>query len=428
MKEQDKQVQLKNYNRRTVLNYIRKNQTATKAGLSAVTGLTFMAIKKILEELEELNLIRCDQKETCGMGRKAVSYAINENYKYTVGIHINKYSTSIALLNLRGKILQIERYSMERDFFNQSEFVELVRNSVESVIAKSGVAKEDVLGIGVGTPGPVDCENGIILTPPNIPVLSYLPLKEILEGKTGLPVYVNKDTNVIAFGEYWYGDFEECSNLVYIDVDMGIGSGLIMDGKINVGANSMAGEFGHITIDVNGPLCNCGNRGCLEAMSSGIAVLREMKEQLEKEEAHPLYEKRNDLTIEDVFAMVEKKDLLTISILNRSAFYLGIAVSNLINILDPQMIILGGILIQNYPRYFSIVQDVANDRKVKGAKENNMAISTLKENAGVIGAAEIVADHFFGERVNEVFVKSDKTIEISDHFETEKDGIVSKQG
>ena len=135
-------------------------------------------------------------------------------------------------------------------------------------------------------------------------------------------------------------------------------------------------------------------------------MLRELKSQLVKEPGHPLYEKRESLVIEDVFEMAEKKDLLTISILNQSAFYVGVAISNLINILDPQIIILGGILIQKYPRYFDIVSNVANARKVKGAKENLLAISKLGENAGVIGAGEIVADNFFNELVNEVFSRN----------------------
>lgn len=408
MDKQNKQVQLKNYNRRTVLSYIRKNGTVTKSGLASVTGLTFMAIKKILEELEELQLIRCDQLETGGMGRKAVSYAINENYKYSVGIHINKFITSIALLNIRGQIVEIDQYSMKQEFSNQSEFMDIVIASVEQVIKKAGVDKSEVLGIGVGVPGPVDCEAGIVLTPPNFPMLAYLPLKEILEEKTGFPVFVNKDTNVIAFAEYWYGCRKDCTNLVYVDIDMGIGSGLIIDSKLNVGSNGIAGEFGHITIDINGPVCNCGNKGCLEAMSSGIAVLRDLSQQLIKEKNHPLYEKRDELVIEDIFKMAGKKDLLTISILNQSAFYAGVAISNLINIFDPQMIVLGGILIQKYPRYFSIVQDVANARKVKGAKENVMVESKLKEHAGVIGAGEIVVDDFFNNKVNELFIKNEK--------------------
>ena len=403
MADQNNQVQLKNFNRRTVLGYIRRNGTATKAGLASATGLTFMAIKKILAELQELNLIRDGQMESGGMGRKAVSYVINESYRYTIGIHINKFITGIALLNLRGQILAIERYSMDKEFENQNDFVTMLAEAVDRVIEKSGVKRDDILGIGVGAPGPLDCESGVILTPPNMPMLDYLPLKETLEGRTGFPVFLNKDTNVIAFAEYWYRNNRDCSNLAYVEVDMGIGSGLIIDGKLNIGANCIAGEFGHITIDINGPLCNCGNRGCLEAMSSGIAVLRMLGEQLENQKDHPLYHKRNALTIEDVFEMTDKKDLLTISILNRSAFYVGVAVSNLINTFDPEMIILGGILIQKYPMYFNIVQDVANQRKVKGAKENYMAVSVLGENAGVIGAGEIVTDHFFNQFVNEVF-------------------------
>lgn len=406
MSEQNNQVQLKNYNRRTVLNYIRKNGTATKAGLAGVTGLTFMAIKKILAEFEELNLIRSDQMESGGIGRKAVSYAVNENYRYIIGIHINKFITSIALMNLCGQVIEMERHSMNQDFSGQNEFVDMLVSSIEKIIEKTGFVREEILGIGIGAPGPVDCDNGIILTPPNMPILRYLPLKETLEERVGFPVFLHKDTNVIAVGEYWCGETKECSNLAYVDVDMGIGSGLIIDGKLNVGANSIAGEFGHITLDVNGPLCNCGNHGCLEAMSSGIAVLKEFSKKLEKEENHPLYAKRNALAIEDVFEMAESKDLLAISILNQSAFYMGVAISSLINILDPEIVILGGIMIQKYPRYFSIVKDVADSRKVKGAKENRMMISTLEENAGVIGAGEIVADNFFNELVNEVFVKN----------------------
>lgn len=406
MTEQTNQIRLKNFNRRSVLNYIRKNKTATKAGLANATGLTFMAIKKILEELETLNLIRPDEMSKGGMGRHAASYAVNENYKYSIGIHINKYATRVAVLNLRGEIRAVEEISMEKDFSNQNAFVETLTSCVEKLILQERLKKEDILGIGIGAPGPVDSENGVILTPPNIPMLSYLPLKEVLERKTGFPVYLHKDTNAIAFGEYWYGEGKPYEDMVYIDVDMGIGSGLIIDGKLIIGANGIAGEFGHIVIDFNGPVCNCGNRGCLEAMSSGIAILKELAGQLEQEPGHPLYAKRNSLVIEDIFRMTEQNDLLTISILNQSASYMGIAVSNLINIMDPQVIIMGGIISRKYPRYFEIVKSVAESRKVKGARENKFRLSGLKENAGVIGAGEIVSDHFFSEMVDEVFIRN----------------------
>lgn len=406
MGDQSSQVQLKNYNRRTVLNYIRRNKTATKAGLASVTGLTFMAIKKILEELESLSLIRCADVERGTSGRRSAAYAVNETYRFTIGIHINKFVTSVAVLDLCGRIQAVERYSMEQEFQNQNTFVEKLVYEIGKVIKKSGVDRSRILGVGVGVPGPVDIVNGVILTPPNMPMLSYLPLKEILEEKTGFAVRVHKDTNVIAFGEYWYGEVKECYDLVYVDLDMGIGSGMIIDGRLNTGANNIAGEFGHMIIDVDGPLCNCGNKGCLEAMSSGLAVLKELGSQLEKEPEHPLHGKRDRLVIEDVFEMAEKKDLLTISILNRSAYYVGIAISNMINFMDPQQIILGGLLIQKYPRYFDIVANVANARKVKGARDNLLTVSKLGKDAGVIGAGEIMTDYFFNETVNEVFEKN----------------------
>lgn len=403
MREQEKQVQLKNHNRRTVLSYIRKNHTVTKAELASVTGLTFMAIKKILEELEDLELVKTDKKKISSTGRKAVSYTINETYKYTVGVHVNKYHTSMALMNLEGTIIQSRRYPMENQLSGQNEFVGKLAQELEELIRNSQIGKERILGIGVGVPGPVDCRNGVILTPPNMGFLNYLPLKEILEKRLGYPVDVYKDTNVIAFGEYWHGGEKGGEDLIYIDVDMGIGSGMIIDGNLTLGINGMAGEFGHVVVDVNGPRCNCGNRGCLEAMSSGIAALRELEMQLEQNPSHPLYEKKNQLVMEDIFLMAERKDVLTISILNQCAYYMGVAISSLIHLMDPPKVVLGGILIQKYPMYFDIVCNVVNTKKMKGTGKNLLMVSELGLDAGVIGAGEIVAGRFFGDTVNEIF-------------------------
>ena len=406
MIDQLDRIRLKNYNRRTVLNYIRKHHLATRAGLASVTGLTFMAIKKILEELEALDLIHCregEDRKKGSVGRRAVSYALNESCHYTVGIHINRFATSVGLLDMSGNILFKKQRPMREEPQSQRIFVEQIVADVLETVGQAGAEREKILGIGVGVPGPVDTKHGIVLTPPNIQVLRYLPLKEILERRTGLPVYVQKDTNVIAFGEYWHGQSEEVSDLTYIDADMGIGSGMVIAGMIKEGANGMAGEFGHSTIDPDGPLCNCGNRGCLEAMSSGIAILKEMEAQSGQNCSHSLHGKKERPDIEDVFELAEKQDVTAISALNRSAFYMGIAVCNLINVWDPQKIILGGILVQRYPRYFSIVKDVVASRRLKGTKESGMELSALGENAGMIGAGEVVADHFFNEMVNEVF-------------------------
>lgn len=407
MEKNHKQIQLKNYNRRTVLNYIRKNKRATKSELAAVTGLTFMAIKKILEELMALELIREAELEKGCSGRCSAAYAINEAYRYVIGIHINRFTTRIALLNLGGTIITEESFLVDPELKEQSLFVEELVKRIRKITESEITEKENILGIGIGVPGPVNIEEGMLLTPPNMPALSYLPLKDVIEERTGFPVRLQKDTNVMALGEYWNKGAEDCCELIYIDVDMGIGSGMLVDGKLNLGYHRMAGEFGHMIIDVDGPLCNCGNRGCLEALSSGIAVLRELKHQLlTGQESHPLYQKRNALVMEDVFEMIEQKDLLTISILNRSAFYMGVAAANLINFMDPHVIVFGGIMIQHYPQYINIVSDVVDSKKVNGAKKNILTVSRLGAKAGVIGAGQIMIDGFFQETVNRVFEKN----------------------
>lgn len=406
MKVQDSQIQLKNYNRRMVLHYIRRNVHATKAGLASVTGLTFMAIKKILEELESLDLIRTDELEIGGVGRRAATYMINEKFGYMVGIHVNVFRTKAAIMDMHGKILESESCDMSQSITEPEEFVKMIETLANGVIERSGADKDKILGVGLGVPGPVDSNEGIVLTPPNLPVLRYLPLKQILEEKLGYKTYLNKDTNAIAMGEYWRGAGIGYSNIVYVDVDMGIGSGLVVNGKLNQGANCFAGEFGHITLDINGPLCNCGNKGCLEAIGSGLSVLREYRERILENPEHPLYVRRDVLTIQDILDASEKNDLLSISLLNKSAFYVGVAVNSLVNILDPSLVIMGGILIQKCPRYYEVAKDAALSRRMKGVRENEIVISKLKGNAGVLGAGEMVAEHFFEEVVNQILAKN----------------------
>ncbi len=386
--------QLKHFNRRAMLHYIRKNPPVTKGDLSKVTGLTFMAINKIFAEMEALGLIRKDAMTSGGPGRNAATYTINEQYGYTIGIHINAYRTAVALLDLHGTILEKESLAME-GVQAQDRFVQELARMVLSVIQKGGLEISQVFGIGVGAPGPVDTELGVILMPPNISLLHYLPLKQALERSVGLPVFVQKDTNAIALGEYWHGMGKNYSDLVYLDIDMGIGGGLVIEGNVRQGSGNIAGEIGHIILQNDGPLCNCGNRGCLEAMSSALAILRDLAQALADHPEHPLFSKKHTLSIEDLLKAMEEEDMLVVELLHKSAYNTGVALRNLINMLDPQLVILGGVLVREYPRYFAIARDVTLSLMMKGSKEKTVFKREVNTDMGVIGSAEIVADHFF---------------------------------
>lgn len=400
----DQQIMLKNINRISLLNFIRRNRQATKAGLSTVTGLTFMAIKKIMEELMSLNLVREDSFETRGLGRKAVTYAINENYGYTAGLHVNIFQTTAAVLDIGGKTLATKTLDMKDAADSQTAFLNQLVELVNSTIEESGCPREKLLGLGMGVPGPVDSREGRVLAPPNFALLRYLPLREIMAEKLGINAILQKDTNAIAMGEFWRGHGAGYNTMCYIDADMGIGSSMIINGRIYEGSNCVAGEFGHITLDLNGPLCNCGNHGCLEAMASGLAALKELANAMDS--SHPLYAKRDNLTIRDMLSAARRNDPLCISILNKSAYYMGVAVSSLVNILDPEIIILGGILPQEYAPYFQIVKETMLSKRFQGAQENRILPAALNGTAGAVGAGELVTDHFFTTLVSEVLLKN----------------------
>ncbi len=389
--------QLKHINRRAMLHYIRKNPPVTKGDLAKVTGLTFMAINKIFAEMEALGLIRKDAMTQGGPGRNAATYTINEQYGYTIGIHINAYRTAVALLDLHGTILQKMSVLMAT-ITEQDRFVDELARMVRSVIENGKIEPSSVFGIGVGSPGPVDTELGVILMPPNIPLLHYLPLKQALEKTTGLPVFLHKDTNAIALGEYWHGMGKTYNDLVYLDIDMGIGGGLVFDGKVRQGSGNIAGEIGHMILQAEGPQCNCGNRGCLEAMSSALAILRDLSHVLSDHPEHPLFHRRHVLSLDDLLNAIKEGDMLVVPLLHRSAYNTGIAVRNIINMLGPQLVILGGLLVKEYPRYFAIARDVTLSHMMKGSKEETVIKSETNADMGLIGSAEIVADHFF-ERV-----------------------------
>lgn len=400
------EIQLKYINRRSVLKYIRRNEIVTKTSLAEATGLTFSAVKKILDELEKLKLVQCGKMHSDCVGRNSVTYALNADYRFAVGIYINRKNTSVAIVNLGGKILFREDINFDYGGITQQKFVESVIHTVVQLIERSGLNREEILGVGVGVPGPIDVERGMALTPPNMPILNYLPLKEILESGLNMPVYVHKDTNVIALGEYWHGTSEKVSDLVYVDIDMGIGSGIVIDGNISAGAEGKGGEFGHMTIDLNGPVCKCGNKGCLETMASGLGIIRMMEQELENTPEHFLYPKRHELHISDVLDAYDANDMLTISIINKSAFYVGVGIANIINFFDPERIVLGGVIIRRVHNYLSIVKNVANQRMLKNTGMDNIKISGLGDDAGVIGAAEIVTDTFYHNTVNSILGKN----------------------
>ncbi len=251
----------------------------------------------------------------------------------------------------------------------------------------------DTIALGIGCGGPLDSEKGVILSPPNLPGWDNVPLKEHLESTLNIPVFLDNDANTACLGEYYFGAGKGVRNLVYITVSTGIGGGIIIDGKILHGQRDSAGEVGHQTIIPDGPLCNCGNRGCLEALASGIAIAKRAKEAILKGEDTILREwgKEENISAEFVRRAYLQGDKVSERIWKDALEYLGIGVGNIITIISPERVILGGGIMKAGEEVLETVRRVVRERvKLVPVDKVEIVPSKLGEEVGLYGALALV--------------------------------------
>jgi len=200
--------------------------------------------------------------------------------------------------------------------------------------------------IGIAAAGAIDINRGIVGDSPNIPHWHNIPLKDRLVEALGGPIFVLNDANAAALAEHRLGAGRGLNNVIYITVSTGIGGGMIIDGQLYQGTDGSAAEIGHMVIKIGGPLCKCGKRGCFEAMASGTAIARLAKARLRRGEQSMMLGlvqgKVGDVTAQTVAAAARKGDALALAVVEESAAYLGIGVANLVNLMNPQMVIIGG--------------------------------------------------------------------------------------
>lgn len=199
----------------------------------------------------------------------------------------------------------------------------------------------EIKAIAAACPGPMDSINGIIVAPPNIPEWRYFPLEEFLETTFSVPVALNNDANLAAYGEWYFGAGKGCSDLIYLTISTGIGAGIILNNKLFVGAGGYGAEIGHTTIDFNGPACSCGQKGHLEAIASGPSIVRWVKAQLADESLKEHFPE-GELTAKLVSDAAESGNELALAAYNRAGKYIGLAIADLLHIFNVSVIIIGG--------------------------------------------------------------------------------------
>lgn len=318
--------------------------------------------------------------------------------KRLIGIDIGGTTTKIALLTNDGAI--IEKCAIQTPFEDNGTFLSsTVSRTVNTLLEKNQVSKESVSGVGVGAPGPVHQEAGMFYEIINLNWPHDFPVKEILEQSIGLPVRIDNDANCAAMGERWKGAGMGARDLLCITIGTGIGGGVIVNGRIVQGVCGAAGEIGHMTAVVtNGAPCNCGKTGCLETVASATGIVRLAEEQIHREceqksKLARLFAENGRITAKDVFSLAGMGDQKALEVVKEAARHLGIALANIANIINPEIIILGGGVSEAGDVLLQPVNSTFAKHIFPASKgSTDIKIALLGNDAGVIGAASMVRE------------------------------------
>ena len=279
--------------------------------------------------------------------------------------------------------------------------VGLIEGVILDTIAETNAHRKDFIGVGIGAPGPLDREKGIVIVAPNLGWRNF-PLRDRIAERLNLPATLDNDANCATVGEWWQGAAKGGTNVIGMTIGTGIGGGLILEGKLFHGASDVAGEIGHTTIDLNGRHCKCGNYGCLEAYASGPAIATRAREVLVREETASLLPsivggKLEAITAEIVYRAAKQGDAVASEIVRDTARYLGVGIANLLNIFNADVVVIAGGVTQAGDALFVPLQAEVRRRAFRPAVDATRIVpGTLPGTAGVVGAVATFKSQHLG--------------------------------
>jgi glucokinase len=311
--------------------------------------------------------------------------------KPMIGIDLGATKIFAAVADENGKIIATAKKKSAGEQGREA-VLDRVADTALKALVDSGVSIKKIGAVGIGVPSPVDIKTGVAYLSPNLG-WKNVPVKKDLEARLGLPVFVDNDVNVGTLGEHVLGAGRGAGCMAGIFVGTGIGGGIIIDGKVIHGRNMTGGELGHMIIVPDGPLCGCGNRGCLEALASRIAITRDVLAAIDKGMPTMLtdmLEKNTDRIKSSVFKKAyEAGDELTVTYLNRSAWFLGIAVANIVNAIGPDIVVIGGGFFEALGAQLLPIVRVSASHHYFGpaGKDMKVVLAELGDSAAALGAA-----------------------------------------
>jgi predicted NBD/HSP70 family sugar kinase len=397
-------LKVRDFNQQVVLEIIRGTRGVSRTELAHETGLTAQTISNIVRRLLDEGLVlETGKKSPARGGKPKVNLEINPDASYALGAQIDRDEIALVLLNLGGQPVRRIRHAMPASQ-TPEEVVRLLAKSAEELIQDAGGVGHKMLGLGVASPGPLDPENGVLYEPPGFKNWEEVPIKQMLQEHTGFPVLVDNDAMAAAVGERWVGKARGTDNFAFVYSGWGLGAGLFLEGHIYRGATGTAGEFGHTPLDLNGPECECGNRGCLVRYCSPREIILAVERKLRGGESSslvPVQHKNLDrLDLAAIRAAALAGDPVAAEELAASGRMLGRAVVGMVNLLDLQMVVLGGKALGEAAYiYRREVEEALRKILYPKRREVRVELSSAGEDAGAVGAASVVLHAAYAPRL-----------------------------
>jgi glucokinase-like ROK family protein len=383
-----------------ILRVLRRQGSISRTEISGVTGWSkAKASQEIRSLVNKGYLVEIGDGASNG-GRKPRLLKINNQMGYMVGLDIGATSIDVAIADLTGKIIQ--RGSQAADVRSRPEvFLTTCIQLIKEQASLQGCNIDQILGIGIGVPGPVDFSRGVLVAPPLMPGWENFPIRDFFkETFPSAYVVVDNDVNIMALGEQRAGDARGLDHFIFIKIGTGIGSGIISNGKMHRGSDGCAGDIGHICVDKEGPLCACGNKGCLEAMSAGPAIIAKAMEAAQNGSSPTLSQMRETnggvLRPEDVNAACREGDQAALDIIRASGQMVGDVLASLVNFFNPSHIFIAG-GIANFGNHLLVaIRRAVLHRSLPLATTHlSIKFSTMGSDAGVTGAIALALDYLF---------------------------------
>lgn len=378
MKKAINQRIMRSNNKRQILEFIRKNEPVTKKEVAEGLGASITTVATFITELLNENQIATSGNAVSSGGRKSELYHLNPDSSYVLGVDLQVDRLIMLLINLQGQILRIEEVKYTGT--DEWQIASILYQAMLKICDSAKIVFSKIAGIGVGVPGIVNHHTGIIEFAPNlgwknVNLSSLLPVD--------LPVIVENEAKAAAVGELNFGSAQGKANVIYVSVGLGIGTGLILNNHIFYGHNFLAGEFGHMTIEPNGLPCRCGKNGCWEVYASNNAAL----------ELYHQYSGSELSSYEDLLNAFFQNNPIAARVIHETTDYLGLGIANLINGLNPEMIIVGGKITEAenliYNRLLKEIKEHCFEYSFRGVK---LQFSSLRNQATALGVGSLMID------------------------------------